>query len=143
MIVETYPRITNGHCSNNHVYGRYLCDCHKLTWPSNKVVLRGFVAEISMQNQRGCRAEDLCRILKNICINMSSSPNISVFLLFYRFLKIKHLLLILACCIPLRYIHNKMNKYSVSHNTYIYGHLINVVCLCPPILAIIGTFKQK
>jgi hypothetical protein len=78
MIVGTYPRITNGRCGNNHVYGRYLYDCHKLTWPSNKVALRDLVVDSSMQNQRGCKAEDLCRFLKSIPINICASPNVSV-----------------------------------------------------------------
>jgi len=78
IIVETYPRLTNGRCSDSDVYGRYLCDCHKLTWPSNKVVLRDLVVEISTQNQRGFKDGDLCRFLKSICINMCASPNINV-----------------------------------------------------------------
>ena len=45
MIVGTYPRNTNGRCTNNHVYGRYLCHFHKLTWPSNKIVFRDLVAD--------------------------------------------------------------------------------------------------
>ena len=74
----TYPRITNGRCSNNYVHGRYLCDCHKLTWPSNKVAVRDLVADSSKQNQRDCKSEDLCRFLKSICINLCASPNITL-----------------------------------------------------------------
>jgi hypothetical protein len=50
----------------------------------------------SIQNRRGCKAEELRRFLKSICINFFASPNDSVCYSFSDFQEFKRLLLKLA-----------------------------------------------